>query len=589
MALRGLFGLISLVVVIVAVTLNYRGSQQCRVIPGDQSWPSLEHWNDLNQTIHGKLIASVPLAAPCHYTSEGTSEGATTFNQDRCDALRDEWFFPTTHLGSPSSPMAYQFTNDSCNPFTDPDLPCTLGYHVAYTVNATEIEDFQAALQFVKRHNIRLVIRNTGHDYLGKSTGAHALAVWTRHLKSLELIPKYHDSGYQGAAIKVGAGVEFLELYQFASSNGLMVAGGNCPNVGPAGGYAQGGGIGILSSKFGLAADNVLSWEAVTAAGDHITASATENTDLYWALRGGGGGTYAIVTSMTVKAYPDTTFSTVYLSAFDDGSNTDAIYSVMGTFLQALPTLVDAGAWLVFVVAPFGFLVMPAMVADLKASELDAYFQSTREKMDQLGLQYQYQSADYPSFLQSYQSMTSTWNVSDFNMGGRLIPRELAKDQESTDSLVKAIRAIATKTLTIGVAFNVAKGVSSPDEVAVNPYFRKTLFNAVIGTPINYTNFASNKEAQDAITNTFLPELEAITPNGGVYMNEADFQAPDFKTTFYGGNYKKLLAIKNKYDPDHIFYAKTAVGSDRWEQRIDGRLCSKGRAIWEQYIPGFLR
>ncbi|KAI2467567.1 FAD-binding domain-containing protein [Annulohypoxylon bovei var. microspora] len=464
--------------------------------------------------------------------------------------------------------MAYQFTNNTCNPFADPEVSCTLGYNVAYTVNATEIADFQAALQFVKRHNIRLVIRNTGHDYLGKSTGAHALAVWIHHLKSIELIPEYqHDSEYQGSAIKVGAGVEFLELYNFASSNGLMVVGGNCPNVGAAGGYTQGGGIGILSSKFGLAADNVLAWEVVTAAGDHVTASPTENTDLYWALRGGGGGTYGIVTSMTIKAFPDTTFSTAYMSVFNDGSNTDAIYSAMGTFLQSLPSLVDAGAWIVWVAAPFGFLVMPAMVADVKASELDTYFQSTREKMDQLGLQYQYQSSDHPGFLQSYQSMTSTWNVSDHNLGGRLMPRELVKDQESTDSLVKAIRAISSETLMSGVAFNVANSVSSPDEVAANPYFRKTLFSAVLGTPVNYTDFASNKAAQDAITHKFLPELEAITPNGAVYLNEADFQQPDFKVTFYGGNYGKLLAIKNKYDPDDIFYAKTAVGSDRWEQR----------------------
>ncbi|KAI1459879.1 FAD-binding domain-containing protein [Annulohypoxylon moriforme] len=585
MVLRGLLGLVSLIVVIVGVALNYGGTEQCRAIPGDQSWPNPTDWDDLNKTVHGKLIATVPIAAPCHHALGDVS----TFNQDQCDALRDNWFFPGTHLGSAFSPMAYQFTNDSCNPFTDPEVPCTLGYNVAYTVNATEVADFQAALQFVKRHNIRLVIRNTGHDYLGKSTGAHALAVWTHHLKSLELIPEYqHDAGYQGTAIKLGAGVEFLELYNFASSNGLIVMGGNCPNVGPAGGYTQGGGIGILSSKFGLAADNVLAWEVVTAAGDHVTASATENTDLYWALRGGGGGTYGIVTSMTIKAYPDTTFSTAYMSVFNDGSNTDAIYSAMGTFLQSLPSLVDAGAWVVFVAAPFGFLVMPAMVADVKASELDDYFQSTRAKMDELGLQYQYQSADHSNFIQSYKSMTSTWNVSDHNLGGRLIPRELVKDQESTDSLVKAIRAITTKTLMSGVAFNVAKSVSSPDEVSANPYFRKTLFSAVLGTPVNYTDFASNKAAQDAITHTFLPELEAITPNGAVYLNEADFQAPDFKTTFYGGNYDKLLAIKNKYDPDDIFYAKTAVGSDRWEQRVDGRLCTKG-AIWEQYIPDFLR
>ncbi|KAI1105750.1 FAD-binding domain-containing protein [Jackrogersella minutella] len=570
---RWFIGLVSLLIVGVAVIVrNNGGAGQCRAIPGDQSWPSEADWNDLNQTVHGRLIATIPIAAPCHHLSGGVA----TFNQGACDALRDEWHFPATHIVSPSSPMSYPFTNNSCSPFTDPDAPCDIGYHVAYTVNATTTSDIQAAVRFVKRHNIRLVIRNTGHDYLGKSTGAHSLAVWTHHFKSTELIPEYqHDSGYQGPAIKMGAGVEVLEAYNFANSNGLMVVAGNCPNVGAAGGYTQGGGIGILSSKYGLAADNVLAWEVVTASGDLVTASSSENADLYWALRGGGGGTFGIVTSMTIKAYPDTSFSMAHLSVFNDGSNTDAIYSAMGTFLQSLPSLVDAGAWVVWVAAPFGFLVMPAMVADLQASELDTYFQTTRDKMDQLGLQYQYSSNDLPGFLPSYKSMAGTWNVSDYNMGGRLIPRELVNDQESTDALVNAIRVISSQALISGVAFNVSKGVSSPDEVSAHPYFRKTLFSAVLGTPINYTDFASNKAAQDAVTYTLLPELEALTPDGAVYLNEADFQAPDFKVTFYGENYGKLLAIKKKYDPDDIFYAKTAVGSDRWEERVDGRLCTK--------------
>ncbi|KAI1404441.1 FAD-binding domain-containing protein [Hypoxylon fuscum] len=472
--------------------------------------------------------------------------------------------------------MAYQFTNNSCNPFLDPDVPCALGYYASYTINATTASDFQVAVQFAQRHNIRLVIRNTGHDYLGKSTGAYSLAIWSHHMKAMELIPKYQDqySTHQGPAIKIGAGVEVLEAYNFAHTHGLMVVGGNCPNVGIAGGYTQGGGVAILSSKFGLAADQVLSWEVVTAAGDLITASPTENSDLFWALRGGGGGTYAIVVSMTVKAFPDTSFSTAYMTVLNDGNNTDAIYSTMGTFFRSLPSLVDAGAWVVWVAAPFGFMIMPAMVAELHVSELDAHFQPTIDKMDQLGLQYQYSSAEYPDFLSSYNSMPSSWNVSDFNIGGRLIPRELVEDQDSTDALVNAVRAISSQTLMSGVSFNVANAVSSVDEIAANPYFRKTLMSAVVGTPVNYTDWAANKVAQDDLTYKLLPELESLTPNGGVYLNEADFQAPDFKSTFYGDHYERLLAIKNKYDPNGIFYCKTAVGSDRWEERIDGRLCT---------------
>lgn len=70
--------------------------------------------------------------------------------------------------------------------------------------------------------------------------------------------------------------------------------------------------------------------------------------------------------------------------------------------------------------------------------------------------------------------------------------------------------------------------------------------------------------------------LEALTPGGGAYINEADFQQPDFQTVLYGkDNYARLTAIKKKYDPDDLFYAVTGVGSERWYEDQDkgGRLC----------------
>ncbi|KAI0129237.1 FAD-binding domain-containing protein [Hypoxylon sp. NC0597] len=577
MTTRRFIGIVSLIVLAVAIVIRNRSHEpesHCRFIPGDPGWPDKHDWDNLNRTVDGNLIATSPISSVCHYSSLlGSNDNVSSYDQEACDALRNVWFFPQTHLVSPSSAMSYQFSNNSCNPFSGPDASCTLGYYVAYTINATSTAHLQAAVQFVKRHNIRLVIRNTGHDYLGKSTGAHALAIWTRHLKSIELIERYQDSGYQGPAIKMGAGVEGLEAYNFAHSHRLMVVGGNCPNVGLAGGFTQGGGISILSSKFGLAADQVLAWEVVTASGDLVTATATENADLFWALRGGGGGTYGIVVSMTVKAFPDTSFSAAYMTLLNDGNNTDAIYSTIGTFLKSLPSLVDAGAWVVWIAAPFGFLIMPAMVSGLHQVELDSLLKPTKDRMDQLGLQYHYSSAEYPDFLSSYNSIPSTWNVSDYNMGGQLISRDLVEDDDSNEALVGAIRHISSQTLMSGVAFNVANAVASPDEVAANPYLRKTIFSAVIGTPINYTDWSENKAAQDKITYDLLPALRSLAPQGGVYLNEADFQAPDFKSTFYGDHYERLLAIKMKYDPDNIFYAKTAVGSDRWEQRPDGRLC----------------
>ncbi len=84
--------------------------------------------------------------------------------------------------------MAPFFSNYSCNAFTKPDTQCTLGNYISFAVNASGTKDYQDTIAFVRKHNIRLVIRNRVHDYLGKSTGAGALAIWTHHMKDMELV-----------------------------------------------------------------------------------------------------------------------------------------------------------------------------------------------------------------------------------------------------------------------------------------------------------------------------------------------------------------------------------------------------------------
>ncbi|KAK7756272.1 hypothetical protein SLS62_001868 [Diatrype stigma] len=219
---------------------------------------------------------------------------------------------------------------------------------------------------------------------------------------------------------------------------------------------------------------------------------------------------------------------------------------------------------------------MLAYAPELHRDEVDELLQPTLKKMDELGLEYQYSSSEYPTFLSAYTSLTSSWNVSDYNIGGRLIPRSLVSN--NLNGLVEAIRYITTQTLMSGVTFNVKNAVSSAADVAVNPYFRETLFSATVGTPINYNSSAANQVAQDKLTYDLLPALEKLTPNGGVYLNEADFQQPDFKSTFYGNHYDRLLSVKRRYDPEDVFYAKTAVGSDFWKQDADGRLCKVSRS-----------
>lgn len=78
---------------------------------------------------------------------------------------------------------------------------------------------------------------------------------------------------------------------------------------------------------------------------------------------------------------------------------------------------------------------------------------------------------------------------------------------------------------------------------------------------------------QNYITESVMPRIETVTPGGGAYINEADFQQPDWQQVFYGGHYPRLKAVKRQYDPQGLFYNPTALGSEGWEVLDIGRLC----------------
>jgi len=181
-----------------------------------------------------------------------------------------------------------------------------------------------------------------------------------------------------------------------------------------------------------------------------------------------------------------------------------------------------------------------------------------------------YYSQEFPTFLDGYNGMSPVMNLTELNLGGRLIPRDVV--QGDVKGLTSAMRAITVAGAVIsGVTLNVGQQLH-PDN-AVTPVWRTAVFDAVIGIPFNQTSIAVNVAAQELITSTLMPMLEKLTPGGGSYLNEGDYRQPDFQQAFYGGKYQQLLAIKAKYDPKDLFYAVTAVGSDKWTQEADGRLC----------------
>lgn len=119
-------------------------------------------------------------------------------------------------------------------------------------MNVSTVAQIQLAVNFARNANLRLVVKNTGHDFNGKAAGKGALSIWTHWLKDKAYHPSFKaDNGYTGPAIKVGAGIQVFEVYEYAKSLGVTLVGGEAVTVGLGGGYTAGGGHSPLSSMYG--------------------------------------------------------------------------------------------------------------------------------------------------------------------------------------------------------------------------------------------------------------------------------------------------------------------------------------------------
>ncbi|KAJ6195915.1 hypothetical protein J3E72DRAFT_194997, partial [Bipolaris maydis] len=282
------------------------------------------------------------------------------------------------------------YQNTSCSPFYRLDQSCTLGNYVSYAIPVSGPDDVVAAINFTQAHNVRLVIKNTGHDFLGKSTGTGGLSLWTHNLQSKEIV-NYTSIAYTGPAIKVGAGVTGGDALLHASQFGYRLVSGDCPTVGYAEGYSSGGGHSLLNSVHGLAADNVLEWEVVAADGRYLTASSSKNEDLYWALSGGGGGNLAVVLSMTAKIHTDSVIGAATLSFNTTASPSNASYvSAVNSWWKFLPTLVDVGASPSFNILDGKFIVHNTTAPGKSASEMSELYAPYLAQLDALQIPYNF-------------------------------------------------------------------------------------------------------------------------------------------------------------------------------------------------------
>lgn len=565
-------------------SLATRSSVGCKTYAGESSWPDKFLWYAFDFLLNNALLEVPPIASPC-YVNWGN------YDEDLCTSISDEFTDPHIHMDHPTSIMSPWYQGATCMPIEGAPINCTLGGYPYYVVNATNVAQIQLAVNIARNLGLRLVIKNTGHDFAGKSAGAGALSIWTHNLKSLEYTPAFSGSSYTGPAFKMGSGVQAAEVYAAANEYGLTVVGGESGTVGVAGGFIQGGGHSPLSSIYGLASDQVLAYQVVTANGAFLTASDEENTDLFWALRGGGGSTFGVVTSVTVKAYPKigVTISNFTLTTGDD-LDSETFWEAMRLFWNHFLDYVDAEAYSYFRFYSIGtdsyyFGMTPFFTPNMNVDEHTALLQPWLDELAAINVSLTWLSEPtyYDDFYDAWAEAfpLETVGLDAGRVASRLFPRENWKNATLLNETWAAVR----NTSENGFYFTGVnmKNELHPDNTAssVNPAWRSSILHAI--TAVAWTDPSTPEEIielSNSMTYGCMDQWRAVTPNSGAYLGEADSSEPNWQQSFWGSNYDRLLSIKRKYDPFDVFYAHNAVGSEDWQVETEsglptqnGKLC----------------
>ncbi|CAI6336784.1 unnamed protein product [Periconia digitata] len=565
-------------------------SGMCKPAPGDTDWPTADTWETLNVLTGNALLSTVPIGAACYQGEH--------YNAERCTEILDRWSDPHLHAEDPTSVMNPLYQGATCMPQNAATGgSCEIGGSASYSVNVSTVAQVQLAVNFARNTGVRLLVHNTGHDYLGKSTGANALSIWTRNLRTIDFIEKYSSpsSSWTGSAFKLGAGVQVWELLAAAHEHGVSVLSGECPTVGVAGGYIAGGGMGPLSSKHGLAVDHVLSLDVVTPDGTFVTADEKTNTNLFWALRGGGGGTFGVVTSVTVRTLPKMKVAglTLSISIGPNGDvSEDLFWEAITGWWRRFPKYVEQGSYAYSIILPtpdggLSWALTPWMVPDMTLDQFKDMTADLRAEWERIGFNVNLSYFETENFYDAWTTHfpDDTVGVPNLRTASRLIPRENWENPTLLEDTVSFIqRAVRNGSSLIGYNIRAAPVADAPPSATV-PIWRDTTMFAIVGTMWDATLPDLEVDiVNERITKEWTASLRSLTPGGGTYSNEADVMDPDFQQAFYGyDNYQRLRTIKHEVDPWGLFYAPTGVASEDWTVtdqagyvlKQTGKLCRK--------------
>ncbi|MDQ8729506.1 FAD-binding oxidoreductase [Bradyrhizobium sp. LHD-71] len=571
------------------LTSAQASSRSSRVRPSDPSWPSAADWQQLDRATAGQLIR---LQSPFDACATDPSGQACA---DLFRRLKNPYF-----LGD------------------DAALTQTLGWVGAWTsrpsvyaVNAHRTDDVVAAVNFAREHNLRLVVKGGGHSYQGTSCSADSLLIWTRKMNAIVLDDAFVGAGCAGRvaplpAVTIGAGAMWGQVYDAVTTKGgRYVQGGGCLTVGVAG-LIQSGGFGSFSKAYGLAAASLLEAEIVTANGEVRMANACTNPDLFWAIKGGGGGSFGVVTRLTLRTHdlPDV-FGAVFLSVRAESETAfrrliertiefyrSALFNphwgeqitfrpghVMSVAMvfqgltqqQAQVTWQPLFAWLEASPRDFTIIEAPQVMA-LPAGRL--WDVDTLKQVPGLVL------ADD----RAHAPATNVFWASNLGEAGRVLhsyqsawlPAALLADDRRGD-LVDALVAGAKHW---SLSLHINKGLAGAPKAVIDAA-KDTPMNGAMRDAFALVICAAQQQpAYPGITGRepdpalarrhaqavedAMRELRRLAPDAGSYVSESDFFEKDWQRSFWGEHYPRLLVTKDVYDPDGLFIVHHGVGSERW-------------------------
>jgi len=574
-----------------------------RVRPGDPAWPSAAAWDTLKRNVDGNLRQVAPLLAACE-VDPGNHECREVIGN-----LANPFF-----LGD--QPAATQVSGwfEAWQPAPS-----------AYAVVARSAADVAAAVNFARDNNLRVVVKGGGHSYLGTSNAPDSLLIWTRAMSGIALHEEFVAKGCEGrvapqSAVTIESGAMWIDAYDAVTTRaGRYVQGGGCTTVGVAG-LIQSGGFGSFSKGFGTAAAGLLQAEIVTADGVVRTVNACLDPDLFWALKGGGGGSWGVVTKVTLRTHPLPQFFGGVEGAVQARSD-DAYRRLIRQFLDFYSERLLNPHWGEQIrVGPDNTLRLSMTCQGLGAEQVKGLWQPFFDQVkadprlritDELsagaGPARHWWDAAYRRSRHSDAMIGDPragapeshawWSGDQEQVGAWLyayesawLPSSLLRPSERA-RLGSALYA-SSRHHAVELHFN--KGLAgAPPEVlaaagdtATNAEVLKAFALAIVadggapaypGLPGGAADAAAARRASEAVA-AAMSELRQVAPGAGSYVSESNFFERDWQRSYWGSHYPRLRAVKDRYDPDGLFFVHHGVGSEDWSADGFKRLAGHSHA-----------